>query len=461
MTGNASVMYIFGAFALTFLRLSLIRMLDHILPLLARRNVGKSVAMRRTGIVTGLAILALFLAGCSGASSHPPASANVPAPSPSQALDAAPATVPSTIPGATPTTGTRMTPTGTSEEIRFSMSGWKTDFTKHSVPLSEITSGGPPRDGIPPIDQPRFETVDQANRWLNAREPVIHIAIGSDVRAYPLQILTWHEIVNDEVGGVPVAVTFCPLCNTGIAFDRSLDGRTLDFGTSGNLRHSDLVMWDRQTESWWQQITGEAIVGELTGRQLQMLPATIVAWEAFAGQFPHGRVLSRDTGFDRSYGDNPYVGYDQVDNPPFLFDGELDGRLPPKERVVTVSLGGEDVAFPFSTLAVQRVISDTVGGQPVVVFWQGGTASALDQSEIAGSRDVGASGVYKPEVDGRHLTFRWQNDTFVDTETGSHWTLLGQAAAGPLQGKQLEAVIHANHFWFAWAAFKPATRVVR
>ena len=341
------------------------------------------------------------------------------------------------------------------------MSGWKTDFTKHSVPLSEISSGGPPRDGIPPIDQPRFETVDQANRWLKAREPVIHLAIGSDVRAYPLQILTWHEIVNDEVGGVPVTITFCPLCNTAIAFDRRLEGRTLDFGTSGNLRHSDLVMWDRQTESWWQQITGEAIVGELTGRQLQMLPATIVAWEAFARQFPHGRVLSRETGFDRNYGDNPYVGYDQVDNPPFLFDGELDGRLPPKERVVTVSLGGEDVAIPFSTLAARRVITDTVGGQPVVVFWQGGTASALDQAEIASSRDVGASGAYKPEVDGRRLTFSWEDDAFVDRETGSRWSVLGQATAGPLQGKHLTSVVHANHFWFAWAAFKPGTRIVR
>ena len=417
--------------------------------------------MKNVGTVASLAILALLLAGCGGASSRPPASADTPGPSPSQGLAAAPAADPSTKPGATPSTDPTIAPTVSSEEIRFSMSGWKTDFTKHSVPLSEISSGGPPRDGIPPIDRPRFETVDQAKSWLKPKEPVIHVAIGSDVRAYPLQILTWHEIVNDEVGDVPVAITFCPLCNTAIAFDRRLDGRTLDFGTSGNLRHSDLVMWDRQTESWWQQITGDAIVGELTGRQLQMLPVTIVSWEAFARQFPNGRVLSRDTGFDRSYGDNPYVGYDQVDNPPFLFEGELDGRLPPKERVVTVSLGGENVAVPFSTLAARRVISDTISGQPVVVFWQGGTASALDQAEIAGSRDVGASGVYKPEVDGRGLTFSWEDDAFVDRETGSRWSVLGQAIAGPLQGKQLTSVVHADHFWFAWAAFKPATRVVR
>jgi hypothetical protein len=348
------------------------------------------------------------------------------------------------MPGATPAIEPTIPPTVRSEELRFSMSGWKTDFTKHSVPLWEISSGGPPRDGIPPIDRPTFETVGQAQSWLEPQEPVIHVAIGSDVRAYPLQILTWHEIVNDKVGDVPVAITFCPLCNTAIAFDRRLEGRTLDFGTSGNLRHSDLVMWDRQTESWWQQITGEAIVGELTGRQLQMIPATIVAWEAFAGQFPDGRVLSRETGFDRNYGDNPYVGYDRVDTPPFLFDGEVDGRLPPKERVVTISLGGEDVAIPFSTLAARRV-----------------TASALDQAEIAASRDVGASGVFKPEVDGLRLTFAWDDDAFVDRETGSCWSVLGQATAGPLQGKHLTSVVHANHFWFAWAVFKPGTRIVR
>jgi hypothetical protein len=163
------------------------------------------------------------------------------------------------------------------DRVLFSTIGWKTDFSKHSVPLSEIIPGGPPRDGIPPIDWPVFETVAQADAWLKPQEPLIHFAVGNDVRAYPLQILIWHEIVNDEVGGIPVMVTFCPLCNTAIAFDRRVAGRVLDFGTTGNLRHFDLIMWDRQTESWWQQMTGEAIVGELTGMRLTLLPATIVS----------------------------------------------------------------------------------------------------------------------------------------------------------------------------------------
>jgi hypothetical protein len=363
-----------------------------------------------------------------------------------------------------PASGAATAPPGPTPDLsraRFSTRSWKTDFAKASVPFDEITSGGPPRDGIPPLDRPTFETVAQADAWLKPPEPVIGLELAGEARAYPLQILTWHEIVNDEVGGTPVSVTFCPLCNTAIAFDRRLGGRVLDFGTTGNLRHSDLVMWDRQTESWWQQVSGEAIVGELTGRRLTMLPAEIVSWEEFRAGHPQGSVLSRDTGFSRSYGTNPYVGYDRVDQPPFLFQGKLDGRLPPMERVVAVEIGGEAAAYPFTLLRGRRVVHDEVGGQPVVVFHKPGTASALDQSRIADSRDVGATGVYRPAVDGRPLTFVWRDEAFVDLDTGSRWTLLGQAASGPLAGKQLEAVAHANPFWFAWAAFKSTTRVYR
>ena len=186
--------------------------------------------------------------------------------------------------------------------------GWKTDFTKRSVEFSEISSGGPPRDGIPPIDEPVFTTLDDADGWLDGKEPVIALEIDGDARAYPLQIMTWHEIVNDQVGGVPVTVTFCPLCNSAITFDRRLDGVVLDFGTSGNLRNSDLIMWDRQTETWWQQLTGEGIVGELTGKRLTFLPASVISWEDFKAAWPDGQVLARPTDSGRRYGENPYVG---------------------------------------------------------------------------------------------------------------------------------------------------------
>ena len=333
--------------------------------------------------------------------------------------------------------------------------GWQTDFSRHTVPYDEILSGGVPRDGIPPLDDPRFATLEDADRWLADQEPVIAFELNGDARAYPLQILVWHEIVNDVVGGVPVAVTFCPLCNTAIVFERTLKGVVYDFGTSGKLRNSDLVMWDRQTESWWQQFTGEAIVGELAGKKLAVLPASIISFSDFRAASPDGTVLSIDTGFSRSYGRNPYGGYDRADNPPFLFDGDLDGRLAPKDRVVDVSIDGLTAVFPFPTLEVERVVNYTVNNQDLVVFFKSGTVSALDKSSIKGSRDVGATGVFERTVDSQNLTFRFDGENFVDHETGSIWNILGQAVEGPLSGQQLKPVFHTNIFWFAIAAFRP------
>lgn len=339
---------------------------------------------------------------------------------------------------------------------------WTTDFSKHTVPLDEIVSAGPPKDGIPAIDHPRFVTVGEADRWLGKREPIVVVRLGEVARAYPLQILIWHEIINDIVGSTPVAVTYCPLCNTALAFDRRLDGRVLDFGTTGRLRHSDLVMYDRQTESWWQQATGESIVGSYAGHELTFIPAPLVSWETFKRECPDGRVLSRETGYDRSYGRNPYVGYDHRNGGPWkrFLPNSTDGRLPAMERVVAVTLAGSDVAYSFAALERTRVVNDEVAGRSIVVFWAPGTASAVDAGQIADGRDVGSSAVFRREVGSRTLTFEPAGDDhFRDRETGSTWTLLGRAVTGPLVGTELEAVPHGNHFWFAWGVFKPGTRV--
>ena len=341
-------------------------------------------------------------------------------------------------------------------QLNFSTYGWRTDFSKHSVPLSEISSGGPGKDGIPPIDEPKFITADEAAAYLGDRKPVVAVEVNGEAKAYPIEILVWHEIVNDTIGGVPVTVTFCPLCNTAIAFDRRLDGTTYDFGVSGNLRYSDLVMYDRQTESWWQQITGRAIVGELTGKKLTAIPAAMVSFADFRSTHPKGQVLSRDTGFLKPYGRNPYLGYDDISRSPFLFFEEVDGRLPAMERVVTVTLNGEDAAYPFNVLAELKVVEDTVGGKPIVVFHQPGTISPFARGE----EDIGAAGVFAPTLDGKTLKFNVTDEgTIVDTETQSQWNVLGRAIAGPLTGKQLQSIVNGNHFWFAWAVFKPDTRV--
>ncbi|MEM7029048.1 MAG: DUF3179 domain-containing protein [Chloroflexota bacterium] len=335
---------------------------------------------------------------------------------------------------------------------------WKTDFSLHTVPFSEIFSGGVPRDGIPPIDNPSFVSVADADEWLDDIEPVFALTIDGVSRGYPIQILTWHEIVNDTLNDVPVAVTFCPLCNSAVTFERTLNGTVHDFGVSGNLRNSDLIMWDRQTETWWQQLTGEGIVGELVGEQLTFVPTQLVSWANFKEAFPEADVLSRETGHNRRYGSNPYRGYDS--NPrPFLFDGTPDPRLAAVDRIIAVDLNGEAVAYPYNVLAEENVVADTVGGEDVVVFWETGTTSALDAGSIAGSRDVGAATVYSPVLNGEILTFSWNGSNFVDDQTGSTWNIFGKATDGELAGQQLTAVNHANHFWFAWGAFKPETRV--
>src|SRR6266542_3789159 len=216
----------------------------------------------------------------------------------------------------------------------------RTDFSRHLVPLTEIKSGGPPRDGIPSIDMPRFEQVQdgKASGWaagIGDVEPVVSLVIGADARAYPLRVLIWHEIVNDTVGATPVAVTYCPLCNTALVFERASDGRTLDFGTTGKLRDSDLVMYDRQTESWWQQFSGQALVGKLAGTKLRQLPARIVSWRDFRQAHPSALVLDRETGSARDYGTNPYAGYDDIASPPiFATRNADDDRLRSEERRV-------------------------------------------------------------------------------------------------------------------------------
>lgn len=335
----------------------------------------------------------------------------------------------------------------------------RTDFSRATIDLSEIQSGGPPKDGIPAIDTPRFVTASAAAKWLHPREPVIALTIENDARAYPLQILIWHEIVNDTVAGVPVAITFCPLCNASLVFDRRVAGRVLDFGTTGKLRKSDLVMYDRQTESWWQQFTGTAIVGALAGNVLTQIPAPIVAFETFREVYPQGQVLSRETGYRRDYGRNPYRGYDRVGDQPFLLREPADPRLPAMERVLGLSVGPSHRLYPLSALKDMAPVNDTIEGLPVVVLAKPGTLSVLDAARIRDSRQVPAAAAYDRRLDGQMLTFERREGAFVDQETGSTWNLFGQAVAGPLAGRRLAQVDGGVHFAFAWLAFRPQSAI--
>ncbi|MGI9607574.1 MAG: DUF3179 domain-containing protein [Acidimicrobiales bacterium] len=336
---------------------------------------------------------------------------------------------------------------------------WPTDWSRRTVEnWNEFLAGlrgSDPRDGIPPIDQPIFESVALASEWLGPREPGALVQVDDDVRFYPLSILTRHEIVNDAFGEVPVAVTFCPLCNTALTFDRRIDGQVLRFGVSGLLRNSDLVMWDDQTTSLWQQITGEGVVGTYAGAQLDIIPTSIVSFQQFQQDFPEGRSLSGDSGFGRrAYGANPYTGYSSSLSP-FLFNGEIDDRLEALSRVVGISIDDTARAYPFDAVRDAQVVNDTIGEDPVVVWWGGDTADALDGQVIGISAAIGSALALNPIVDGEVLTFTAGVDegTFVDDSTGSTWSVLGVATDGPLSGTQLDIFPHRNEFWFAYQSF--------
>ncbi len=290
----------------------------------------------------------------------------------------------------------------------------KTDFSRHLVDLADILSGGPPKDGIPAIDDPRTVPV-AGHDGLAGVEPVISVAVGGEARAYPLRILVWHEIVNDDINGIPLAVTYCPLCNTGIVFQRNVDGTVLDFGVTGKLRHSDLVMYDRQTESWWQQFTGRAIVGAMTGTRLEAWPSRLESFDRFRQRHPDGTILVPGDVFRRPYGFTPYVGYDSRTTPFGFFQGDLPPGIAPLARVVRVN----DTAWSLDLLREKGKIVDG----DLVITWEPGQVSALDTRDIASGFDVG--------------------NVIVQRMT----------QAGPVD------VVYAVDFAFAWHAFFPESPI--
>lgn len=330
------------------------------------------------------------------------------------------------------------------------------------VDPSEVISGGPPPDGIPPLDEPVFRSIEESEDSLEDTEPVIALEIDGDARAYPVDIMIWHEIANDTVGGVPVAVTYCPLCNSAVTYERTVEGIETTFGTSGSLYASALVMYDRATESLWTHLDGRAIAGELAGTQLQAIPSPLLSWADFKAAYPEGTVLSRETGFNRNYGQNPYFGYDDPDTEPFLFLGTPDDRARAKQRVVGVTVGDASTGFALEAVSGGEATATTatVGGTDIVIFWKAGQNTALEGADTADGRDVGSVAVFDPNLDGRLLTFEAQDDGFIDAETGSTWDITGRATAGELEGARLQQIPHLDTFWFAWSTYRPGTELV-
>jgi hypothetical protein len=346
-------------------------------------------------------------------------------------------------------------------------SDWKTDTSNRVIDLSEITVSLA-RNSFVVIDYPDFVGKEEGMKMFFKHEAVIAIEINGEAKAYPLNMLTMHEIINDSLGGVPILPTYCPLSNSSMVYNRKLNYNDkeylLEFEVSGMLRNSDMVMADKQTESWWQQLTGEAIVGELAGAELSVIPSLVISVEDFFTSYPEGVILSQKTknSLAARYGKNPYNGYDKKGNTPFerYFDlKKLDKRLDAMDRVIDVKAKDGYKIYPFSVISEKGVINDKFQDLDIVIFYKKGTVSVLDEWEIKDSRDIGSATVFSPIVKGKVLTFEKTTDGFIDTKTKSVWDITGKCISGKYEGMQLQIIPHSNHFAFAWLSFYPESEV--
>ena len=316
-----------------------------------------------------------------------------------------------------------------------------TDGIKHIVPLDKIKSGGPPKDGIPSIDKPDFVTASEAN-FISDDDLVIGLIINGETKAYPLFILVWHEIVNDIVGDVPVAVTYCPLCFTNQVFERTINGEITEFGTSGKLYNSNLVMYDRNTDSQWSQAIGMAITGELTSHVLKRVPFDVAKWSDWKILYPGTLVLTTKTGHIRAYGSDPYGDY--YTDPQIIFPVEnKDDRLHPKEIILGFDNGNIYKAYKLADVEEKKVINDEIGDKKLLLV------SLYPEMTRAFNR----------VVDGTILEFEYVDGKIIDTQTNSQWNFEGEAIEGQLMGKKLEREVFNPGFWFEWIAFHPNSLV--
>jgi hypothetical protein len=316
---------------------------------------------------------------------------------------------------------------------------------RNIVPPEQIVNGGPPPDGIPSIDNPKFIQIQKAEEFLEDSDLVVGLNINGDIRAYPLQILVWHEIVNDKVGNTPVAVTYCPLCFTNQVFNRTMnDGQILEFGTSGKLYNSNLVMYDRTTKSLWSQAMAQGIGGTFAGIKLERIPFDVAYWKEWKQLYPDSKVLSTDTGSTRPYGADPYGDY--YTNGEILFPvSNSDDRLGPKEIVIGLENKGQYKAFKLQEIEDKKVINNQVNGKPIVLF----------------SLHPFMARVYDPVVNGQTLEFNYniKDKKFVDKQTNSMWNFDGKSSSGQMKGKQLTRLSFDEGFWFEWVAFHPETEL--
>lgn len=319
------------------------------------------------------------------------------------------------------------------------------EFTKN------IQSAGPPKDGIPPIDRPKYIPAAETGKFLQENDIVFGLDYRGIVKAYPQKILVWHEIVNDEVKGEKITVTYCPLTGSTVAFrGRSRDGAILTFGTSGKLVNSNLLMYDRQTDSQWPQILGRAINGKSKGMVLDEMPLAWTHWSRWRRRHPDSLVLSTETGYFRSYGRDPYGSYDKPGSyydsgGPFFPVMAKDGRLNAKEVVVGVKTNGRQMAIQKQGLRTRKLVNTKLAGIPLVAFYD---------------PDLDIVHVFVRQLNGKLTNFSSERGRIVDELTGSFWTAAGNSVEGKMSGSQLKQLTTYDVMWFAWYAFFPETELL-
>lgn len=336
--------------------------------------------------------------------------------------------------------------------------GFKTNTLLTDISLDELVETDVGRDGVAVLFNPDFEGSITAGRWLARGEPVIAVESEGVAKAYPLQIMIWHRIVNDKLNRDEIIVTFSPFSGSVAVYQAEINAFGDEFGYSGFLYNSNMLMYDDSTESFWSQLTGRCIVGSYLGEVLTRVPFQIMSFGQFEEVFPDGRIMSDDTGFDFDYGVNPYPGYDTGE--PLFFRRNIDERIEPMERLIIISQPFRDIAYPHAFTRAQRVYNDFELGVPIVIFHIPGARSALDNSQIALSRQIGSRGMFRRTVDGEVLTFRFAYSSIFDEQTQSEWDISGLAINGPLEGERLEPVPFTESFAFSWLAYRPATDVL-
>lgn len=349
------------------------------------------------------------------------------------------------------------------KQIPFS---WKTDTAKHTSAFADLHIAAE-KDAIRTLDFPEFIAKDHPQNTYYEYEPAIVINFGGEARAYPLSVLTLFELANDSIGGKQVMVTFCPMCHAALVYNRSIKTtageKTFTFGVSGLLMHNDMVMYDHQTETWWEQLMGSGIAGEYSGKSLRMLPALLISVKDFFDRFPQGKILSPEAlnTYMKTHRHRPYHHLEHKGplSHSYYLPEKTDPRLPPQEHVLDIRVEGHDRIYPFSALAKAQVVSETVGETPVVIFYHEETVSVLDKDDLQEAKRIGSATVYERKLNGTAYTFKKSGNYFQDEQTGSSWDITGLCREGQLKGQQLTMVPHSNHFAFAYLAFYPDAEI--